>query len=127
MIDWVKYSNSTEGKFAEMRKDNGYPNPLDVKIWSDGNERSGIEYIDKVKSENSEKPFFLYLALPSPHTPILPTKQWVNKSELNPYADFVLQIDSLIGRINSLLIEENIEENTILIISSDNGCIRPAN
>ena len=49
MIDWVKYSNSTEGKFAEMRKDNGYPNPLDVKIWSVGNERSGIEYINKVR------------------------------------------------------------------------------
>ena len=67
------------------------------------------------------------MALPSPHTPILPTKQWVNKSELNPYADFVLQIDSLIGRINSLLVEENIEENTILIISSDNGCSPEAN
>ncbi len=49
MIDWVEYSNATEGKFAEMRKENGYPNPLDVKIWSVGNERSGIEYINKVR------------------------------------------------------------------------------
>ena len=69
----------------------------------------------------------MYLALPSPHTPILPTKQWINKSKLNPYADFVLQIDNLIGRLNSLLIDEHIDENTILIISSDNGCSPEAN
>jgi len=80
-----------------------------------------------IKSRDKEKPFFLYLALPSPHTPILPTKQWINKSELNPYADFVLQIDNLIGRLDSLLIDEQIDENTILIISSDNGCSPEAN
>lgn len=80
-----------------------------------------------IKSRDKKKPFFLYLALPSPHTPILPSKQWINKSELNPYADFVLQIDSLIGRLNALLIDENIDNNTILLISSDNGCSPEAN
>lgn len=49
MINWVEYSNSNEGKFAEMRKYNGHPSPLNVKIWSVGNERSGREYIHKVR------------------------------------------------------------------------------
>ena len=49
MTDWVEYSNATEGKFASMRKENGYPAPLDVKIWSVGNERSGRDYIHKVR------------------------------------------------------------------------------
>jgi len=49
------------------------------------------------------------------------------ESELNPYADFVLQIDNSIGRLNSLLVDEHIDENTILIISSDNGCSPEAN
>ena len=53
MTDWVEYSNATEGKFASMRKENGYPTPLDVKIWSVGNERSGRDYIHKVRDAGS--------------------------------------------------------------------------
>ena len=49
MTDWVEYSNATEGKFSEMRKNNGYDTPLNVKIWSVGNERSGRDYIHKVR------------------------------------------------------------------------------
>lgn len=49
MSDWVEYTNATEGKFAEMRINNGYPDPLNVKVWSVGNERSGREYIHKVR------------------------------------------------------------------------------
>ena len=68
------------------------------------------------------KPFFLYLPLPSPHTPILPTEQWKGKSGLNPYADFVMQIDHRVGRLNELLDELGISKNTIVIFTSDNGC-----
>jgi len=53
MTDWVEYSNATEGKFASMRKENGYPSPLNVKIWSVGNERSGRDYIHKVRDAGS--------------------------------------------------------------------------
>ena len=49
MADWVEYSNATKGMFAEMRKENGYSDPLNVKIWSVGNERSGLDYIHKVR------------------------------------------------------------------------------
>ena len=54
MTDWVKYSNANEGKFAEMRKENGYLDPLNVKIWSVGNERSGRDYIHKVRDAGQE-------------------------------------------------------------------------
>ena len=53
MSDWVKYSNATEGKFAEIRKKNGFLNPFNVKIWSVGNERSGRDYIHKVRDAGS--------------------------------------------------------------------------
>ena len=49
MSDWVEYSNATGGEFAEMRKKNGYSDPLNVNIWSVGNERSGRDYIHKVR------------------------------------------------------------------------------
>ena len=82
-------------------------------------------YISEMSEK--EKPFFLYLPLPSPHTPILPTEEWRGKSRLNPYADFVMQIDYRMGRLNRLLNKLNITENTIVIFTSDNGCSPQAN
>lgn len=69
-----------------------------------------------------DAPFFLYLALPSPHTPILPTKQWQGQSGLNPYGDFVMMIDAYVGQLTKVLNEKGIAENTLLIFTSDNGC-----
>jgi len=78
--------------------------------------------IDLINQQSSEKPFFLYLALPSPHTPILPTKAWQGKSNLNPYADFVMMIDDYMGQLMAALESQNLSENTLLIFTSDNGC-----
>jgi alpha-N-arabinofuranosidase len=48
-VDWVAYCNATEGKFAELRKQNGHPEPFDVKFWSVGNERYDKAYIHRVR------------------------------------------------------------------------------
>jgi len=45
----VAYCNATEGKFAEMRKKNGHPEPFNVKFWSVGNERYDKAYIHRVR------------------------------------------------------------------------------
>ena len=71
---------------------------------------------------NNKKPFFLYLALPSPHTPILPTKFFQGKSGLNPYGDFVMMIDDYMGSLLNVIRETGIEDNTLIIFTSDNGC-----
>ncbi len=47
-IDWVDYCNATEGPLAEMRKANGYAEPLNVRFWSVGNERYDKAYVDRV-------------------------------------------------------------------------------
>ena len=82
--------------------------------------RKGIKYI-KEQSKKSN-PFLLYLALPSPHTPILPTKEWQGKSGLNPYGDFMIMIDDYIGQLLDTVDEAGINDNTIIIFTSDNGC-----
>jgi len=87
-------------------------------------ETKSIEYI-KSRSK-TDQPFFLYVPLGSPHTPILPTKEWQGKSKLNPYADFVMQTDHVIGNILACLDEENLSDNTLVIFGSDNGCSRQA-
>lgn len=68
------------------------------------------------------KPFFLYLPLASPHTPILPTKEWQGKSGLNSYADFVMQTDAAVGAVLAALDKNGLTENTLVIFTSDNGC-----
>lgn len=68
------------------------------------------------------RPFFLYLPLSSPHTPILPTDEWQGKSNLNPYADFVMQTDAAVGSLLQALEDEQLAENTLVLFTSDNGC-----
>lgn len=68
------------------------------------------------------QPFFLYLPLASPHTPIAPTPEWQGRSGLNPYGDFVLQTDACLGQVLQALDETGVARNTLLIVTSDNGC-----
>ena len=82
--------------------------------------RKAMGYINDVTDQ--KRPFFLYLALPSPHTPILPTKAWQGKSGINPYADFVMMIDDYIGQLTKVLEEKGLTENTLVVFTSDNGC-----
>jgi arylsulfatase A-like enzyme len=82
--------------------------------------RKAKKYIKERKG--SKDPFFLYLALPSPHTPILPTKEWIGKSQLNPYGDFVMMIDDQVGQLLNILDQAGMKENTLVIFTSDNGC-----
>jgi arylsulfatase A-like enzyme len=82
-----------------------------------------VEYIgQRTADAKAGKPFFLYLPLASPHTPIAPTKAWQGKGGLNPYADFVMQTDSAIGQVLEALDKNGLSENTLLVITSDNGC-----
>lgn len=77
-----------------------------------------VEWINK---QDNEKPFFLYFALPSPHTPIVPTDEFDQTSEAGAYGDFMVQTDWSIGQILKALEENGLEKNTIVIFSSDNG------
>jgi len=50
----VAHCNATEGKFAEIRKANGHPEPFNIKFWSVGNERYDKSYIDRVRDTVKE-------------------------------------------------------------------------
>jgi arylsulfatase A-like enzyme len=84
-----------------------------------------LNYI--AQSSNSEKPFFLYLPLPAPHTPILPTTEFLGKSNTNMYGDFVMQVDDVLRQVREALKKNGISENTLLVFTSDNGCSPRAN
>jgi arylsulfatase A-like enzyme len=85
--------------------------------------QKAIEYIGR-RAENAKagNPFFLYLPLASPHTPIAPTASWQGKSGLNFYTDFVMQTDAAIGQVLDALEKNGLTDSTLLIVTSDNGC-----
>ena len=68
-----------------------------------------------------KKPFFLYLALTSPHTPIAPSAPFVGKSGICPEADFIMETDAALGRVAAALEKGGLADNTVLIFTSDNG------
>ncbi len=75
----------------------------------------------KFIKENKDKPFFLYLAHTEPHVPIAAAKRFHGKSERGLYGDVMEQLDESTGKILDLLKELNIDENTIVLFTSDNG------
>lgn len=77
-----------------------------------------VSWID---SQKKDKPFFLYLALPSPHAPIIPNDEFDGTSEAGAYGDFMVQTDWVAGQVLEALKKNGFEENTIVIFSSDNG------
>ncbi|WP_129698406.1 sulfatase family protein [Parabacteroides goldsteinii] len=71
---------------------------------------------------SSDQPYFLYLPLPAPHTPILPVEEFRGKSGLGDYADFVLMVDAMVGRVLQAVKESGEDDNTIVVFTTDNGC-----
>jgi len=67
------------------------------------------------------QPFFLYLALASPHTPVLPTAAFAGRTGLGPYADFVSETDASIGEVLQALEQTGAAKNTLVLFASDNG------
>ncbi len=78
-----------------------------------------MNYIEQNKEDN---PFFLYFPLPAPHTPILPSEQFIGKSGTNLYGDFCLQVDDVVRQIVDAVERSGIADNTIIVFTSDNGC-----
>lgn len=71
----------------------------------------------------AEEPFFLYLPMTSPHTPLSVNKPWIGKSGLsNLYADLVMETDAVFGRVLTALEKHGVADNTLVIFASDNGC-----
>lgn len=69
-----------------------------------------------------DKPYFLYIPLPSPHTPILPTKEFIGKSGLGEYGDYVIMTDAMVGKVLKAIDESGEGDNTIVVFTTDNGC-----
>ena len=80
-----------------------------------------ISWIADQQKSDSKKPFFVYLPLNSPHTPTVPSKDFIGKSGLSPHGDFTMEMDHEIGRLLTALDKMKLADNTLIVFTSDNG------
>jgi len=82
-----------------------------------------VRTITEHAKSDGNKPFFLYYAMLEPHVPWLPTEEFGGKSKAGPYGDYIVQLDHEVGRVLQALKESRLEEDTLVIFSSDNGAM----
>lgn len=71
--------------------------------------------------DNCAQPFFLDLSLSSPHLENYPVAPFKGRSAAGPYGDTVEEIDDIVGRLTALLRQLEIERDTLVLFTSDNG------
>lgn len=71
--------------------------------------------------KNKNKPFLVYLAHSMPHVPLFVSDKFKGKSEQGLYGDVMMEIDWSVGEILKTLRELGLEENTLVVLTSDNG------
>ena len=72
-------------------------------------------------TRNRQKPFFLYLAHSMPHVPIAASAKFKGKSKQGLYGDVIMEIDWSVGEIMKALKQYGLENNTLIVFTSDNG------
>ena len=78
-------------------------------------------YLERRAATDDGRPFFLYLPLPSPHTPWMPLPEFEGASGAGIYGDFVAQVDAGVGRLLDTLDSLDLASNTLVLFTSDNG------
>ncbi len=80
-----------------------------------------VEYIKTAGEEHEDTPFFLYFPLTAPHTPVATNDEFLGKSQAGKYGDFVVETDWVVGQVMKALEDAGFADNTLLIVTSDNG------
>jgi arylsulfatase A-like enzyme len=87
--------------------------------------RKAVEWIGQ---RRDDEPFFLYFPMCPPHTPVVPSDEYLGKSGAvdvvgkdKKYGDWLFQADAMLGRVVEALEKQKLADNTLLLVSSDNG------
>lgn len=108
-----------EGKYSWWRKGPTGADFVHEEVLPNLVDRACNYIKEKAKAD---QPYFLYLPLPAPHTPILPTEEFRGKSGIGDYGDFVLMVDAMVGKVLQAVKESGEDGNTIVVFTTDNGC-----
>ena len=118
MVGDPQHSNSINNGIPRI----GYMKGGTAAKWKD--EDMADHFLAEAKNyikQQKDNPFFLYYALQQPHVPRTPSPRFVGSSGMGPRGDVIIEADWCIGELIKTLEEQGILENTLIIISSDNG------
>lgn len=117
-IDGDRFVGAATAQKAFHRKGPAEPSFEAVDVLPEIGRRA-VRYIEERAGKG---PFFLYLPLTAPHTPIVPAADFKGKSPLGSYGDFCIQVDALVGDVCAALERAGLAEETLVLFTADNGC-----
>ena len=115
----AEYRNPSGSWRSGMAAENWVNETVDVSFTQ---EATG--FINRMGSDSSERPFFLYLALSAPHSPHLVPEFAAGRSKAGVRGDMVWLVDWAVGEVVDALANNRLVQNTLLIVTSDNGPLR---
>ena len=102
----------------------GYMKGGGSALWKDENIADSItSHAVEFIRNNGEKPFFIYFATNDVHVPRFPHERFRGASEMGLRGDAIAQFDWCVGEIVRALKEQEVYENTLIILTSDNGAV----
>ncbi len=112
----IPYSNDMQGvvylrgnDVAEYKVDQRYT----TKVYTE----EAVSFIER----HRQQPFFLYLAHTMPHVPLYASEAFLGKSKRGLYGDVVEELDWSVGQVLAALRKNGLEQNTLVVFTSDNG------
>jgi arylsulfatase A-like enzyme len=118
--DMQKTAKDTGAKVVPLLRDDKVAELLTDEAQSRIVERYTDEAVSFIRT-NKDKPFFLYFPHTAVHTPIWPGEKFRGKSQNGRFGDWVEEVDWSVGRVLETLRELKLDENTLVIFTSDNG------
>ncbi len=80
-----------------------------------------LSFIEKHRKVHPEKPFFTVFSTQISHAPVLPAAEFIGKTDAGARSDFIVELDTLTGRLLDALDRLGIDDNTLVLFNSDNG------
>ncbi|MBB02322.1 MAG: arylsulfatase [Planctomyces sp.] len=130
--DMWPYHPRLEGMTLEEARKKGYPDlPLysgneiiDAQVTPEDQRQLTTRYTEQALDfidDNHDKPFLLYLAHSMPHVPLFVSDKFQDKTEQGRYGDVIQEIDWSVGQVLARLKKHGLDDNTLVIFTSDNG------
>ncbi|VGO22922.1 sulfatase family protein [Pontiella sulfatireligans] len=112
-----KPKKEDRSKVPLMRNNEIVEFPADQATLTKRYAEEAVKFIEK----NKDKPFFIYLTPAMPHIPLFASQAFKGKSKAGLYGDTIEEIDWAVGQINQALKKNGLEDNTLVVFTSDNG------
>jgi len=104
-------------RFALLRGNKSVESPAKVRNLTRHYTAEAVRFIEQHK----ERPFFLFLSHTMPHVPVRPSDEFRGRSAFGRYGDVVEELDASTGEVLRALKENGLDENTMVVFTSDNG------